>query len=939
MGDAAKEESPVLGLTIQLYKYGLNTTARKNDRTHIFGFYDSLEIKTIRHWLEFSPRNNRGGNDRSELLRVSHYPVKMLFPAKDEIIQNGLAFCYDEWKKHETLLERFPCMTIVLITLTDDFIDSVREGTEDKTIVFSRLVQECCKKEELQNSNCCILSSIGYSDCCVLMAGEDWGFAMKLLERLHSIRYSDKEMPVVSTDYMMPVFHRGGTTASDQFHKLRLSVRVNLKAGYTAKMLAARVPDDCSVFRTSSGADCLMTADSSRAAQKLLDFLLDGSDKTSNNFVIDMSSTLRMPVEKEDEDIDEPKESDFDYHEITKLSEAFETVIKNYEILLTENKRHVRQADALREVMSAMQNICRQRHTGELRQVMLILMGNFLDCMERCISVISQSRAQERQYIIRDMENQIDDFRDYVGSFLADLSRSDCFFMEREQYNHSSVSSATQLLLSYNRWLNEFSKRIQEVTLPGNKSAYAFLVTSGGCDYTKTYNVFYFLTPEIKNGEMVEKPLYIIQMSEMSLFDFSGTIFRITHECMHYCGDRLRRERTECMIQFIARYYAETIGDHLFPLNRYYDNYIRILEQYCVDPDDGRLENIKKELRKCVDDAADAFIKEIEGRLLKELQYEKWNKDADLAVHVKRWLTDRLTDIFSANEEISDRQKHELILKPFAVFLCLTTQETIEDYLEKCDRILRYNGMNMMFPAFDHRKQSLLMKKKPNEPGWADQGIRELVQIVLSQLLMFDVAKNTDDKGALQKHNIIIVLENLFDIFSESFSDVVACVVLDAGFADYIMMRVYEAWDLNQALIDSVSNTYRLLSVLYTCFPEYLTETEGVPVLEDKARNELADAIDRLEAHGMRKNRLTADELCEKINSFLERKEAVDATLSCLNSYLEQCKKKYGCDEVKVATEAYRSTFKNTRLLKMNPYNTEHLHESVLDMVRAFRDL
>lgn len=43
-----------------------------------------------------------------------------------------------------------------------------------------------------------------------------------------------------------------------------------------------------------------------------------------------------------------------------------------------------------------------------------------------------------------------------AGSLLADLSRSDRFFMESERYNHASVSSATALLIAYDRWQDQF---------------------------------------------------------------------------------------------------------------------------------------------------------------------------------------------------------------------------------------------------------------------------------------------------------------------------------------------------------------------------------------------------------------------------------------------------------------------------------------------------
>ena len=92
------------------------------------------------------------------------------------------------------------------------------------------------------------------------------------------------------------------------------------------------------------------------------------------------------------------------------------------------------------------------------------------------------------------LEEALEIFVTQVGSFLADLSRSDCFSMESERYNHASVSSATALLLAYNQWQNEFVKAVSKEE-ENNSSQYAFLVRSGGCDRTHTNNIFSDLEP------------------------------------------------------------------------------------------------------------------------------------------------------------------------------------------------------------------------------------------------------------------------------------------------------------------------------------------------------------------------------------------------------------------------------------------------------------
>ena len=76
---------PVIGLTIQLKKYGI-----KNNSTFIssngikctmLGHYDSLEIYPVNKWLDFSPDTNITGDDATTIPQLkTYYPIKLLFP-------------------------------------------------------------------------------------------------------------------------------------------------------------------------------------------------------------------------------------------------------------------------------------------------------------------------------------------------------------------------------------------------------------------------------------------------------------------------------------------------------------------------------------------------------------------------------------------------------------------------------------------------------------------------------------------------------------------------------------------------------------------------------------------------------------------------------------------------------------------------------------------
>ena len=129
-------------------------------------------------------------------------------------------------------------------------------------------------------------------------------------------------------------------------------------------------------------------------------------------------------------------------------------ILKEYWLLLQKEKRHMRQFNALWNRVASIENICKELHNESLQRIMKPWLSAFCDCLKRCIDGLTEETQQQEdtQQKWEKTEAALESFITQVGGFLADLSRSDCFFMESERYNHPSVSSATSLLLGYNRW-------------------------------------------------------------------------------------------------------------------------------------------------------------------------------------------------------------------------------------------------------------------------------------------------------------------------------------------------------------------------------------------------------------------------------------------------------------------------------------------------------
>ena len=65
---------------------------------------------------------------------------------------------------------------------------------------------------------------------------------------------------------------------------------------------------------------------------------------------------------------------------------------------------------------------------------------------------------------------------------------------------------------------------------------------------TLAYDLFAYLDPADKE----DQSLIIIKITEMSLYDVKGTMFRLLHECMHVCGERKRKIRLEALLECYA---------------------------------------------------------------------------------------------------------------------------------------------------------------------------------------------------------------------------------------------------------------------------------------------------------------------------------------------------------------------------------------------------
>lgn len=936
--DSSKEYTQnVIGLRLQLQKFSVGTPShiRHQDGDTVLGHYDHLLISPVRRWLDFSPRmdweHNRDSNPPfGHDYLATHYPIKLLFPSQ-EIINGESDFAYMKWKNPEALLADKPCMTVVLLNLTDAY----RNQEGDRLLPnFLQLLRENCQ-DLLKQMQCCVLPSLGYSDFCILMAGPGWKAALDLVDRLHGLTVIDASdsnefVVVLSTDYMLPVYHRSN---KNQFHMyfdaLQLMVRVNLCPGVTVQQLANRLPK-VQVYRTSGGSDCVLSAQDELGQQALMNFLLDDD---TGSFVVDIVSTPQLLMTPEGEpssNMVKQKTSDQQY------INCFETAVKAYSRKMKEYNRHSRQINSLWELSFKVKNICSQPHTGDLRQIMQDLLESFSYCLERCAEKLS------REWDFGEMEEWVNNFSGIVGDFLTDLSRSDCFFMEREKYNHASVSSATSLLIAYNQWLNRFTHTVGQATESQNRSRYTFLVTSGGRDQTQTIEAFYFLDPELEeNGQLCEQSPLVTQMSEMSLFDFSGTILRAAHECMHFSGIRRRKERVGYLLAFISRLFSQLLANVLLSEERVYKYVEDIFRSLNAD------QEVLDKARDAYEACWEMMVKEIAEKLetlLKTPELMEWNEFQCLSKNVQDWAYSRLMCIFSGQTiREHTNSPYKFHMNRFAEDLYKLTQTIQKTYFESCDQLCREHQLPSVIFFYGARQQEV-----SNQQPQVDAALDTAIQLILSRLLIGEPASSmlvTEDELDYDKweldfpyftlitSNISDVLTASIDIFKEAFADVMACEILGADFTDYVLMHVFEDWDLDSALAEDMTNIYRIPAVLWQCYKNYLDENNQ---LTDAARQCVAKAFQRLELHGM-PHRLVTAELCDRIDGLLKKFSENKEISAPLLDYLSLCKSDYEKDTAKAALRPFADSYQAIRLLNIDPQDSD-VHNKLLYMYDALID-
>ena len=396
-------------------------------------------------------------------------------------------------------------------------------------------------------------------------------------------------------------------------------------------------------------------------------------------------------------------------------------------------------------------------------------------------------------------------------------------------------------------------------------------------------------------------------MSEMSLYDFSGTILRSVHECMHFCGTRLRKERIQYLTSFVAMMLSQRISSVLFSKENTYQYVRDVYTALCpsavtAEDVDPLLQEAKTQYNMCLKSLENAIFGKIMEFLNPRGEF-KSEKDY-LARNVREWMYDMLLEAFSVYRFLDEKDHHTIVsLNSLAVLLYERTQEVYLAFYHNCDLLFKKNGINTAVFAFEFNKQEVYYENGVDAEEYKqDQVLHKRIQMILSRLLI-NIPPNTLplDKNdphykywkqifpyvTLTQRSVQNVLNVATDIFTETFADVMACKILRVSLEDYLLMHIYEDWNLDSSLPIDASIFYRISAVLQLCFRNDLC-SNGEALTKEACHN-IEQAIERLVAHGMYAGRLDAQEVCIRINKLLYEFNSCKTTGCWLIDYLNLC--------------------------------------------------
>lgn len=807
-----------------------------------FGYYDGLLVSYIDQWYQFRPARialNCGYVSQGAPF-TDIYVIKGIFP-KDESSDDEV-FDYSIWRKigekekdsqdiacmkTASLLEACPYICLSSVHLSQTFVEQCN-GLEQMTNEVKKYIKETAEREgwNLRELHCAVFPIIGFSDYVIGFVSKDFEIPAYCISKLREWKIKDKA--VASSCYTICGVYKNFKVTKYNFNAnsgTRLIAEFSLREGAPAKefhtiikkklieklveleiekkqreIVEAELED---YYITFGNVDTLVVPNINIESYLAL-FMsqeFQPGELFYRNFIVGTKTSICI-AERAGQEYNGKayKNNDKESIELDRTNRKWKKFSEDFERELRNRNYTVRMSRAIEQIIQNYYNIANTWHGFDIRYCL----DDFIGAVLGYIRICWEDETADWDKI----KSAIKVFRDKVGDFIADLLRSDKPFIEGNTLLHPAIGTATKILFAYTAILNKMAMRMGD-----NDQQIVFLVISGGADATTAIDLFSFLDAEkiSKNDrkeDKIKKPVLIV-VPEKGLYDVKGTLFRLMHECMHYCGKRLRIERYKLYLDIMAEIMSQDIVNPFFdkefieeylssqkmylPSERYQDIY----DTVCKKAEEWHMD-FKEQVKECISKYAD-FVdyqsrNSDESRYYENVLFHASTRDG----HAGILSMDNIADIWT-------REKGSLSEKIGKVI-----NDNEEKLYARINEILQTKDANVY--AANIRARRLTYQKQRGE----DRRIKTYLDIYGAVLVdNYNVAMW---KCLKQWYNYDAISKAGFWSMRESRADFLAIRLLGMRVEEYLLAFIYEEEDINRAMPITLDNVLRMGSVLKVGF-------------------------------------------------------------------------------------------------------------------------
>lgn len=896
----------------------------------MLGYYDGLDINVVDNWYDLRPRglHNRNLQISLTLPFIDQYTIRAIMPQnRDKLSQEG--FYYPFWEKVGQLSEttfaeyeletrkKFPYITMSVVNLSEKYVKENSDLISLQEGIITAIKEKMKTKTNLQELHCAVFPSIGYSDFVILCMTDSLKKSSNVIEALRGVR-SKQGNNIVSNCYSVCGLDKiyFSDLENDHFDEdVKVTIRINLREGiapnyffhalkenlkrniqeervvqhiYELENFLKEIEDH--FYVTFGNSDCLVLSEKPLPSYLRLhatgQILNPGTD-----FFERYIANVRTSVRVKGFAYDAPFQTGEERRNLDFYEKSFDEFIKSYNNFISQNYMPIRSSKALQQIMKNFLNIAYAGHSFDVVHVLgnafLSLFQNMYFYIKNATPVFEQSTTSPKEspfiqeeldytkYQKQEAVEALTIFKDNIGILIADLLRSDRPFIEGNTLTHPSIGSATKLMFAYTAILEKITIKFEV------SNSFTFVVASGGCDTTKAIDLFSFATPTDSINKLI-----FIEIPEMSLYDIQGTLFRLLHECMHFIGERKRKERYFHLISALSYAIAWDVIETEFSDERkeQLEKVIKILPSVEQKAFSDYLSNEFIKLK-------DIAVKKIAKAIATHDAFSKYAEATDSAIFYSEVIQQ---NILTANNIIeilrTPQNANECLQKKIYKILYSLDKEIINaicKYFEERYKELRANTHD--FENAERLKfavQPYIMFKQnyvflDSNSDMHDIKLEKFIMRYFDSMIN-EISFYQDGEENICEYPFEEIRDSIINSMIESFADCGAISCLNMKLEDFLLAFIYEMQDINHALPLTITNILRLGADLKVMF-----KIEGgiTPEIADKVKMKVKSRENQGFVY------TSADNMLIQINIILQRYSAPRYALirNEIEEYLNLC--------------------------------------------------